>query len=128
MLATFFIFSAHFWEFFFAEPGKHFYESAVWGNVVAVLPLAVVAVLGWLWHKGAVGELHRKLDAQAKRHDELAEHMKKALDLLDPERDGGIADVHAAIAEIKNELSVDTPGGLQVVVGRIDMLGKSVAE
>jgi hypothetical protein len=117
-----FFLTEHFWAFFFGMPGgPHFYEAAVWGNVVAVLPLAVLALFGWFWHKGAVEEMHRKLDAAAARADVHAEHMKKVLDLLNPETDGGIADV-------LDRLDPVSPGGLQVVVDRIETLGKSVAD
>jgi hypothetical protein len=118
-------FTDHFVHFFFFGPGEPvWYERAVWGNVAAVLPLAVLALIGWFWHKGAVEEMHRKLDAASKKADVHAEHMKKVLDLLDPETDGGIADVHAAIAEVKDALDPDSPGGLQVIAEKIDALGK----
>lgn len=122
--ATVFLWDPHFWRFFFEPPGKPAWEGAVWGNVVAVLPLAALAFFGWLWHKGAVGELHRKLDAAAARADLHAEHMKKVLDLLDPETDGGIADVHRAVAEIRDQLDIGTPGGLHDIAERLDQIVK----
>jgi hypothetical protein len=95
----------HFLQFFFAPEGKPWFEGAVWGNVIAVLPLAILAALGWLWHKSAVSELHRKLNALAARHDEHAERLKRLLDAVDP-------DMEAKLDEIKNSVDPDTPVGL----------------
>jgi len=113
-------FTDHFVHFFFFGPGQPvWYERAVWGNVVAVIPLALLAGAGWLWHKGAVEEMHRKLDAAAKRADVHAEHMKRILDALDPDTDGGIADVTAAVADVRDRLDVSTPGGLTDVLAAV---------
>lgn len=106
-------FADHFVRFFFFGPGEPvWYERAVWGNVVAVIPLAGLALLGWFWHKGAVQEMHRKLDKAAERADVHAEHMKRVLDLLDPETDGGMA-------VVLDRLDAATPGGIKDVLDAI---------
>ncbi len=110
-----FFLTEHFWAFFFGEPGKHFYEGNVYGNVVAVLPLAVLGVAGYLWHRGVLREAHEKLDRLAAAHVEHAEKLDRLLNTLDPETDGGLAD-------IKEMLDPDTPSGLGVVNEKLDRL------
>ena len=119
-----FFFTSYFWEFFFDNtPAQHhFYEAAVWGNVVAVLPLAIVAIIAFIWHKGVVEETHRKLDVLAEKHDEHAEHLKKILDALNPETDGGISLLHEHIQRIENEINLKTPGGLKTILDEIEKL------
>lgn len=114
-MSTPFFATEGFWAFFFGQPGHHFYEAAVYGNVVAVLPLAVLGLFGWLWHRGVVGELHAKVDGLAAAHAEHAQHFKQILDALDPDTDGGIAD-------LRDRLDPDTPGGIGVIRKQLDTL------
>jgi hypothetical protein len=115
-----FFLTPHFWEFFFGESGKHFYEANVYGNVIAVLPLGVLAIGGWLWHRGAVEETHRKLDLLAEKHDAHAEHLKKILDALDPESEGGIKVLHDHIMNVEDLLDPQTPKGLKVILEALE--------
>lgn len=109
---------AHWFNFFFwgGEHGLVWYKHAVWGNVVAVLPLAVLAAGGFFWHKGVVEEEHKKLDALAKKHDKNAEHLKKIWDLVNPEADGGLT-IH--FEKIEDLLNLDTPTGLKIILDAI---------
>jgi hypothetical protein len=105
-----FFLHSFFWEFFFGNPAqRHFYEAAVWGNVVAVLPMAAFGAAGFVYHHFVLKRLH----------EEHSAHLRSILDILDPETDGGVADLHAAIAEIREDLNPDTPGGLRVVLDEI---------
>ncbi len=122
-----------FLRFFFAPPHAPWWTGAVWGNVVATIPLAIMGGLAFFWHRGVVRELHEKLDARAaeaaalhKDHkDVLAEHSRHLLlilDALDPGTDGGIAEIHSKIEQIADVIDVNTPGGLRVIVDRLDAL------
>lgn len=123
----------HFWHFFFWGPGKPvWYERSVWGNVVATIPLAVMGAAAFFWHRGVVRRLHEKIDrheAALKGHIEgQAEHGRKLLlilDALDPGTDGGITEIHNAIGKIADEINPDTPGGLRLVLDRLDGLSKT---
>jgi hypothetical protein len=118
VLAT--IFLAH-WGHWIIER----YWPEVRGNVYAVVPCGLAAFL-WLRSRHlAVLVAHEELKIA---HAEHARKLDKLLDKLDPSTDGGITEVHAAITEVKDQLNVDTPGSLQVVVERITTLGKSVAK
>jgi hypothetical protein len=96
-MLAFFLTEAHFWEFFFAEPGKHWYESAVWGNVMAIVPCGFIAFF-WLRSKHlALTETHRL----------HAEKLDKLLAALDPEE---MTD--SQLDRIMEALDLETPGGL----------------
>jgi hypothetical protein len=122
-----FFFTSYFWEFFFdnTPTQNHFYEAAVWGNVIAILPLAIASIIAFVWHKGIVKQTHKKLDALAEKHTEHTEHLKKILDLLDPETDGGISVVHEKIDRMENELNLETPGGLKTILDSIKNKSKT---
>jgi hypothetical protein len=110
----------HWFHFFFwggaqPSPSPVWYERAVWGNVVAVLPLAVLGLIGFLWHRGVVKELHAKIDREADARAEHTQHLKKIMDALDPETGGGIADV-------LDRLEPSTPSGIGVLAGKLDAL------
>lgn len=107
------LFLTHWWEYNFIPAHEAWYHGATWPNVFVLLPLSVLGFIGWLWHKGAVDETHKKIDALAKKHDEHAEKLKKVLDALDPETDGGIQ-------EVMDRLDPETPGGLEVLDTKID--------
>ncbi len=93
---------------------------------IAILPSAPVVFVGGLivyfWHKGVTDRLHARIDELAASHAEHAEHMKRVLDILDPETDGGIADVHAALALIKDDLNPETPSGVGVLDEKVNRL------
>lgn len=120
MLALFF---THWWQYNFAPPGQPVWMGAAWPNVAAVLPLAVLGVVGWVWHRGAMKELHGKVDALATLHDAHvatlnaqhagnADRLKKILDAVDPETDGGIG-------VVLDRLDVSTPGGIKDVLDAV---------
>jgi hypothetical protein len=117
MLATFFL--SHAWWFFFDPRGAEWYEGNVYGNLVAIVPTGLIFFLYLRSRHLAVIAAHEEMKAA---HVEHAEKLDKLLDKLDPSSDGGIADVHAAIAEVKDALDPVTPGGLHVVVERLDDL------
>jgi len=111
-----------FWEFFFANPQQpHFYEAAVWGNVAAVLPLGILGYLYLRSRHEAVLAAHRELKAA---HVEHAEKLDRLLDKMDPTTDGGLAELHTALADVQDRLDTATPGGLQEIAERLDALAK----
>jgi hypothetical protein len=93
----------HFLQFFFAQPGKPWYEAAVYGNIVAVAPCGAIL---WLWLRSrhvAVLEAHEALKAAHLSH---AEKLDRLLDHFDPDT-GTVAELHmkldAIIAHLKHE-------------------------
>lgn len=112
----------HWWHLYFDPAEKPWYEGQIWGNVFAVLPLAVLGFIGYWVHKFITKE-HEDIDARLERHhDEHSKHLKAILDALDPDTEGGIADVHVKLDAIKNELNPETEGGLKVLLDRIEGL------
>lgn len=103
-------FLTHFWHYEFAPVGEPWYHGQVWGNVVAVLPMAVLAAGGLIYHHVVLRRLHAA-------HDR---HLKALLDLIDPSTDGGLAIV-------LDRLDESTPGGLGAVLDRIDELHGDLA-
>ena len=97
----------HFWQFFFFPPHEVWYKGAVWGNVVAVLPLAILGAAGFAYHHVVVKGLHST-------HDE---HLKKILDALDPE-----AQTETQLDQIADRVDETTPGGLGVLDRKLDQL------
>ena len=129
MLAAFY---TGFWHFFFSPATGPWYTGNVWGNVVATIPLALLGMAAFFWHRGVVRELHEKLDAHAAQLEAhgiaQAHHAAKlllVLDALDPGTDGGITEIHNRVEEIADTISTDTPGGLKLVLDRIDKLDVS---
>lgn len=59
------IFLTHFLEFFFAPPGVAWYQGNVWGNVVAIIPCGILAVL---WARTKLKVVHTKLDLLVESH------------------------------------------------------------
>jgi len=96
----------HWWDaYFFGGPGPAWYLRLVWGNVFAVLPLGLAGFVGYRVHKLAT-KGREDVDAKLERHhNEHLEHMRKILDALDPDTDGGLND-------IKELLDVHSPGGI----------------
>src|ERR1035441_4907315 len=115
MLAAFF---THWLQFNYAEPGQPFYKAADWPNVFVVLPLAILGFLYLRSRHLAVIAAHEELKAAHVQH---SAKLDRLLDKMDPDSQGGIADV-------LDRLDPVTPGGLRIVADRIDTLGKSVAE
>jgi hypothetical protein len=109
----------HWFHFFFwggnPSPTNVWYERAVWGNVVAVFPLAALGLVGYLWHRGVMKEAHEKLDRLAAVHAAHTAHLKQLLDALDPETDGGLGD-------LRDLLDVATPGGIGALREQLDDL------
>jgi hypothetical protein len=116
------------WNLYFDPANKSWYEGQVWGNVFAVLPLGILGAIGaaiGFWVHKLVTKEHEDLDAKLERqHNEHSQHLKDILDALDPKTDGGIADIHTKLDEIKNELNPQTEGGLKLLLDRIEQLDK----
>jgi hypothetical protein len=102
-------FLTHFWHFEFAPVGEPWYHGQVWGNVVAVLPMALLALGGLLYHHVVLRRLHAA-------HDR---HLKLLVDLLDPATDGGLAIV-------VDRLDETTPRGLKAVIDELETLRAEV--
>jgi hypothetical protein len=117
MLATFFL--THLWQYMYLPPGEPWYHGEVWPNVYVVLPLAILGYLYFESRHIAVLAAHEELKAA---HVEHAEKLDRLLDRFDPETDGGLADVHAALADVRDRLDLSTPGGLKDIADRIDHL------
>lgn len=126
-VGTPFFLTGHFWAYYFTGYHvAHAYEAAVWGNVIAILPsapvLAVAGVAAYYFHRRAMAPLHARIDELARahqdHHDEHVELMKSLLDAMDPETDGGIA-------ELQDRLDPDTPGGIGVLREQLDRLAHS---
>lgn len=58
----------HFLQFFFAQPHQPWYQAAVWGNVVAVVPCGI---LGFLWGDRCFKRLHKKLNVNRQIAEEI---------------------------------------------------------
>jgi hypothetical protein len=105
---TIFFLHAHFWEFFFGEVGKHFYEGNVYGNLVAIIPTGLLLFAYIRSRHLAVIESHKALKAA---HVEHAVKLEKILDALDPETDSKTQ--IDRIAELADD---QKPGGVTVVL------------
>lgn len=114
----------YYWGRYLPTPKNVWYERGVWGNVFADIPLALVALgvgaWGFFWHKEIMRKTHEKLDKLAETHQGHTEHLKKILDALDPETDGGITDLHAKLDTIRDALDTHTPGGLTEIIDRLE--------
>jgi len=103
----------HWWHLYFDPAEKPWYEGQVWGNVFAVLPLAVLGTIGYWVHKFVAKE-HEDIDVKLERqHNEHSEHLKKILDALDPETPG-------SLANIEDALDPQTPSGIGEILKRLD--------
>lgn len=71
----------HFLEFFFWTPHTPFYKAAVWGNVVAVVPCGILAVMWSRSKTAATHALLRQHHAEDQAHQALvlahAEHQSQ---------------------------------------------------
>lgn len=103
----------HWWHLYFQPVGKPWYEGQVWGNVFAVLPLAVLAIptgiAAYIWHKGVVKDLEKEVE----KHKVHSKIMQDLVKVLDPTVEGG------ALNDIKEALNTHTPGGLTEVLDAI---------
>lgn len=102
MLATFFW---SWWHYYFAPHGQPWWAGAVWGNIFALLPMMLIAGLGFWWHHTVLARAHRL----------HSRHLAAIIDLLDPRTDGGIA-------VVLDRLDPLTPGGIRAIVDRLDQL------
>lgn len=109
----------HFWEFFFVptEPHTPWYHGQVWGNVVAVLPLAILGAGAFAYHHFVVKGLHDEL---LRKHDEHSEHLRKIIEALDPETESD-----STLDLIADRVDDGTPGGIGVLRERIDELKRA---
>jgi hypothetical protein len=90
----------HFLQFFFAQPGKPWFEAAVYGNVVAIMPCGVVL---WLYLRSrhlAILEAHEALKLAHLSH---ADKLDKILDHFDPDT-GTVAELHTKLDAIVERL------------------------
>lgn len=103
---------AHFWQFFFVPPeqGVPWYHGQVWGNVVAVLPLALLGAAGFAYHHFVLRRVHRQIEA---RHDEHSRRLCEILNVLDPDSEGGLS-------VVLDRLDTRTPDGLKTVLDAIE--------
>ncbi len=104
----------HWFHFFFfggspPNPSPVWYERAVWGNVVAVLPLAILGGIGFFYHHIVVKRLHSTHDA----------HLRQILAALDPE-----SDTETRLDQIADAVDETTPGGIKTVLEAIE--GKKI--
>ncbi len=80
---------AQFLHFFFAQPGQPWYQAAVWGNVVAIVPCGIV---GWVWSRTRFWPLRPVRHALEKIHDHHEWHARQTKRLL--EHHGVQVDAH----------------------------------
>lgn len=113
MIIAFFL--THWFQFNYAPLGQPWYQGADWPNVFVLLPLAILGTAGFFYHLAVTKRLHARIDDLATKHDQHAEKLKLVLDALDPETDGGLADV-------LDRLDPGTPGGLAVIAHKLDDL------
>lgn len=95
------IFITHFWQYFFFPAHEVWYRGNVWGNVVAVLPLAILGIIGFTYHHFVLKNLHES-------HDQ---HLKLIIDALDPE-----TDAETQIDRIAELVDETKPGGVTTVL------------
>ena len=111
--------ASHFIEFFFTgQHGEPWYHAAVWGNVVAVVPLGIGGFIGFYFHRWFT-QRHEDFDAK-EAHNERAREARKILDLLDPHTDGGIREIHEHVETIEDRVDETTPGGIKTILDRLD--------
>ena len=96
---------AHWFHVYFDPYHAPWYEGLVWGNVFAVLPLAVLGGIGYWVHKWITRDI-KKFDAK-KAHDEHTKHLRAILDALDPE-----VESDTILDTIADRVDEATPGGI----------------
>lgn len=95
----------HWFQFYFAPANEVWWRGAVWGNVFAVLPLAILGAIAFFYHRAEVKALHET-------HDR---HLRAILNALDPE-----ADSESMLDQIADRVDEKTPGGIQAVLEAIE--------
>ena len=101
---------AHWWHLYFDPAEKVWYEGAVWGNIFAILPAGVLGAIAFFWHGVLVDEAKKAADQHTR-------HLKKILDALDPESDGG---VHIKLDQIVDDLDPKTDSGIGVIIHKLE--------
>ncbi len=88
-----------FWHFFFEPQGHPFYEGNVYGNIVAIIPSAIIiSIAGYIWSKTkfwpllplkrGIHSLHDKLDKHSSKQDEHNKWVAKTIHELHIKTDG----------------------------------------
>jgi len=103
------------WYTYFDPHHAPWYTGQVWGNVFAVLPLAVLGTVTYWVHKVLTKDIE-KFDAE-KAHDEHSKHLRAILDALDPE-----VESDSTLDYIAGQVNEDTPGGLKTIRDEIKLL------
>ena len=96
-----------FLRFFFAPLHEPWYHGAVWGNVVAVVPLGL---MGFFW-------LRSKHIALTEVHAQHNRHLESILAALDPE-----AESETTLDLIADKVDETTPGGLGTIRERLETI------
>lgn len=107
---------AHWFHEYFDPYHAPWYDGLVWGNVFAVLPLAVLGTFGYWVHKWITKDIE-EFDAK-KAHDEHSKHLRAILDALDPE-----VESDTTLDYIAAQVNEETPGGLKTIRDEIKLLG-----
>jgi hypothetical protein len=102
----------HWWHLYFDPTTGPWYTGQVWGNVFAVLPLAVLGTIGYWVHKWITKDI-KEFDSK-RAHDEHTRHLRAILDALDPNVESG-----SQLDVIADRVDETTPGGLGAVLERI---------
>lgn len=97
-----------FWHYYFWPAAGPWWLGAVWGNVIAIVPLFCLT----LEHRMAVAAAQRV----------HSQHLEKIIDWIDPATDGGVSVVHQRLDAICDLLDADTPGGVGTVRTAIEAL------
>jgi hypothetical protein len=98
-------FLTHWFQYYFVPVHEVWWKGAVWGNVFAVLPLAVLGAVAFFYHRAEVKALHES-------HDK---HLRAILQALDPE-----AESESMLDQIADRVSEETPGGIRTVLEAIE--------
>jgi hypothetical protein len=97
------LFLTHWFQYNFAPVRHPWYEGAVWPNVFVLLPLAILATAGAVYHHFVLKHLHEG-------HDR---HLASILDALAERKTEAKLDHIAALVDTTQ------PGGLTVVLDEI---------
>ena len=117
---------AHWFNFYFAgrdlpQVKNVWYERAVWGNVFAIIPTAIVLTpigwASWVWHKGVVEDLEKEIAEHKLEHHKL---VQKTIKFLDPEEG------EPTLASISDSLDLETDGGLKTIHDKLTALAEKV--
>lgn len=107
---------AHWFHVYFDPYHAPWYEGLVWGNVFAVLPLAVLGTITYWVHKWITKGI-QEFDHEAS-HAELHRKLSALLDQLDPE-----VTTNSTLDYIASQVNEETPGGLKTIRDEIKLLG-----